>query len=98
MNVGVGRHVYKAVLTCSGIPHCQGAEAAADIAREFVEQRSWHKNVRCIWDGEQLILEAENDYDPEGKALADEFSDCVSAFVAGTFGYQIAVESVIQCS
>ena len=36
----------------------------------------------CTWDGERLILQADNDYDPEGLALLDEFSDNISAFIS----------------
>ncbi len=86
------------VLVCHGVPAEHGPEAAADISNEFAEHRKWHKNVRCTWDGSRLMLEAENDYDPEGEALADEFSDCVAAYVPGTFGYKVTVESKTQCA
>lgn len=43
--------------------------------------RPWHKNVRCTWDGRALRLEADNDYDDNGLALLDEFSDAIVAYV-----------------
>lgn len=89
--------MYRVALACHGIPTEHGAEAAADITREFAEHRQWHKNVRCSWDGAGLALEAENDYDKDGAALADEFSDCISAYVSGTFSYQVTIESVTKC-
>ena len=45
-------------------------------------------------DGTRLLLEAENDYDAEGLALQDEFSDCISAYIAGDFDRRITVESI----
>src|SRR5439155_1050678 len=53
-------------------------QAAADIAEEFTHRR-WHENVECKWNGESLILTAENDFDAEGRALTDEFSDAIAA-------------------
>lgn len=69
-------------------------EAAEDIAKEFATHRPWHKNVSCTWDGVRLILQAENDFDPEGLALQDEFSDCLSAYIAELFDGEIKIESI----
>jgi len=88
--------MYKVVLSCSGVPQEAGAEAATDIAKEFAEHRQWHKNVSCIWDGSRLLLSAENDYDPKGLALMDEFSDCISAYIVDGFDGDIKVESVVR--
>jgi hypothetical protein len=86
--------MFRVKLTCQGIPSAAGTEAAADITCEFVEHRKWFSNVRCFWDGERLVLEADSDFDSDGSALADEFSDCVVAYVASEFGMSISVESV----
>jgi len=86
------------VLACHGVPVAHGPEAAADITNEFAEHRTWQKNARCSWDGSRLILEAENDNDPNGTGLAAEFSDCVAAYIPGTFGYNVTVESVTPCA
>ena len=86
--------MYRAILSCNGVPATAGAAAAADITREFAEHRPWHKNVQCTWDGSRLVLSAENDYDPDGAALADEFSDCISAYITELFDGSIKVESV----
>ena len=86
--------MYKLVVSCSGVPESTGAEAAADIAKEFAEHRIWHQNVSCVWDGSRLVLSAENDYDPTGDALMDEFSDCVCAYVPGHFDSSIRLVSV----
>jgi hypothetical protein len=86
---------YKVVLSCSDVPVAAGEDAAIDITREFAKHRPWHKNVSCTWDGSKLFLLAENDYDPEGLALIDEFSDCISAYIVDGFDGGIKVESVI---
>ena len=89
--------MYKIVLTCTGVPASAGPTAASDITAEFAEHRHWHKNVRCTWDGFRLILEAENDYDPNGMALQDEFSDCLCAYIEKfDDGGEIKLESVTQ--
>jgi len=43
-----------------------------------------------------LILVADNDYDRDGEALADEFSDTVAAYTPGTPapGYRVRILSV----
>jgi hypothetical protein len=78
--------MFRIVIACTGIPAQAGPETAIDITNEFAQHRTWHQNASCKWDGSRLILCAENDFDPEGKALLDEFSDCVAAYVAGIVG------------
>jgi len=88
--------VFRIVLICYGVPPSVANEAAVDIAVEFAENRFWHKNVSCHWDGSRLIFQAENDFDSDGLALMDEFSDCLSAFIAEPFDGDIKVESVTR--
>lgn len=88
--------MFRIVLACYGVPHAVGTEAATDITGEFAEHRPWHKNVRCTWDGSRLVLEAENDFDSDGSALKDEFSDCLSAYIAELFDGEIKVESITR--
>jgi hypothetical protein len=77
--------MHRVVLQCSGVPAAEGEEAATDIEREFRERRLHHHNVRCKFEDGKLVLQADNDFDPDGLALMDEFSDCVSAYVATPF-------------
>jgi hypothetical protein len=86
--------VYRVTLSCKGVPTQLGQVGAADITEEFTH-RPWHQNVLCEWDGEQLLLHADSDWDADGKALLDEFSDAVSACIAGTFGYSLEVKSIV---
>jgi hypothetical protein len=72
--------MYRIVLACSGIPAHAGPSGARDIGEEF-KHRPWHKNVSCEWDGARLILQADNDFDLNGLALVDEFSDAISACI-----------------
>jgi hypothetical protein len=75
--------MFRILLECTGVPKDEGPQAAADITKEFAEHRPWHRNVRCTWDGTKLTLSAENDFDPQGLALTDEFSDCIAAYTRG---------------
>jgi len=50
--------------------------------------------VICKWDGSQLILQADNDFDASGLALRDEFSDAISACIRDAFDGDIEVLSV----
>lgn len=72
--------MFHIVLECEGVPKAAGPQAAVDITEEF-SHRPWHQNVKCTWDGLVLRLEADNDYDENGLALSDEFSDAISACV-----------------
>ena len=88
--------MYRIVVVCYGVPKSAGAEAATDITAEFLQHHPWHSNAICTWDGERLILQADNDYDPEGLALLDEFSDNISAFISELFDGEIKVESITR--
>ena len=85
--------MYRIVLACRGVPEDVGPVAASDIAEEFTH-RPWHKNVSCHWDGSQLILQADNDFDSSGLALLDEFSDAIAATIKDGFDGGIDVVSV----
>jgi hypothetical protein len=85
--------LYRIILACKGVPVGAGAEAARDITQEFTH-RPWHQNVQCKWDGSRLILQAENDFDSNGLALRDEFSDAIAASIEDGFDGGIDVVSV----
>ena len=82
--------LYHATLTCAGLTDAEAANVPADVEEEF-RQRPGHQNVSCRWDGCLLWLEADNDYDEDGKALLDEFWDVVIACVraSGTIRFEI---------
>lgn len=84
--------MYRIVLACKGVPADVGTVAARDIAEEFTH-RTWHQNVHCGWDGSRLILQADNDFDSNGLALLDEFSDAISASITDGFDGGIDVVS-----
>ncbi len=73
--------MYRVVIACQGIPERLGAESANDIQQHFATERHHHQNVRCSFDKNELTLTAENDFDKDGLALQDEFSDCICAFL-----------------
>lgn len=88
--------MFRIILACEGIPESEGRVAAPGIAGEFAEYRQRHKNVKCAWNGKELVLEAENDFDETGLALQDEFCDCISAYVATPFDGRLKVVSVTK--
>ena len=85
--------VYRITLVCKGVPALVGPAAAHAITREFID-RSWHKQVTCAWDGSQLILQAENDFDSKGLALLDEFSAAISTCINDPFDRDLIVLSI----
>jgi hypothetical protein len=84
--------MFRIVLACDGVPP-SAPQAAIDIVDEF-SHRPWHRNVKCDWVDGRLLLEAENDFDSTGEALADEFSDAIAACVAELFDGGIRIVSV----
>lgn len=87
--------MFRIVLSCDGVPDHAGPQAAREITDEFA-QRPWHRNVKCTWDGNisSLILQAENDFDNDGHALMDEFSDAISASIKEAGDGDIRVLSI----
>jgi hypothetical protein len=88
--------MYRLVLVCSGIPAGEGPEAAQAITAEFADHRTHHQNVICSYSDGKLTLVAENDFDPNGLALMDEFSDCLSAFISTPFDGDLRVQSIAR--
>jgi hypothetical protein len=87
--------LYRAVLQCDGVPSASGSDGATCITANFAK-RNWHKNAVCIWDGKHLTLSVENDFDKDGRAVMDEFSDEISACIRGGFDGDIHVISVTE--
>ena len=84
-------------LICRGIPKELGPKAATDITEEFM-YCSCHANAICRWKGDALQLEAVSDFDTDGLALAEEFSEAISACVAEPFDGAILVEHIVRVS
>lgn len=88
---------YRVVLQCHGVPSGLGERGAKEIAANFA-RRSWQRNAVCSWDGATLTLSVENDFDRQGRATMDEFSDEISACIPGSFDGDLRVVSVIEIS
>ena len=73
--------MFRITMRAGGISLDVGAAAARDIENEFREHRPWHKQVTCSFSNGILTLIAINDFDRDGLALSDEFSDCLSAYI-----------------
>ncbi len=50
----------------------------------------------CSWDGKHLTLSVENDFDRDGRAVMDEFSDEISASICEGFDGDVRVISVTE--
>jgi hypothetical protein len=88
--------MFQIIATCTGVPAAAGSEAAADITAEFREHRPWHAAATCTWEADRLVLVVQNDFDGTGAAVADEFSDAISAYIAEPFDGSINIESVTE--
>ena len=84
-------------LVCRGIPKELGPTAATNIAEEF-RYCSRYANAICRWREDALQLEATSDFDSDGRALAEEFSEAISACVAEPFDGAILVEQIVHVS
>ncbi len=87
--------MYSVKLVCCGVPETVGAQGAIDITEEFTH-RPWHTKAICSWTGSCLVLEAENDFDDNGLATQDEFSDAISACISDGFDGDLKIESVTE--
>jgi len=87
---------YRVTVSCQGISSHEASGGISAILEEFYE-RPWHTEVACRWDGEKILLTAENDYDSNGSAVLDEFCDAVHACISWSAEeIAFAVESVIE--
>jgi len=86
---------YRILLQLDGLSSELGEGVARDVTAAF-SRRNWHRQVMCNWDGKVLTLTVENDFDREGRATVDEFSDEISACVNGGFDGDIRLVSVTE--
>jgi hypothetical protein len=66
---------------CLDVPEDAGPAAAADIEREFREHRTWWTRPYCVYRNGCISLTAMSDFDSDGRALVDEFGDCLVAYM-----------------
>ena len=85
--------MFRVALACQGVPASAGQAAACGIQQNFAAHRQHHKNVVCTFTNGELVLTAENDFDPDGLALMDEFSDLLSAYIVEPFDGDIRLIS-----
>jgi hypothetical protein len=87
--------MYRITVTCKGLTQEEGQSAPAGIEEEF-GFRTWHQNPKCRWNGQILYLTLENDYDSNGLAVMDEFSDAINACINISGEISVAIESVAE--
>jgi hypothetical protein len=88
--------MFRVTLICEDVPLSEGAQAAIDITENFVLHRPHHTSALCTWTGSALVLVVENDFDDNGLATQDEFSDEISGAVASGFDGDLKVLSVTE--
>jgi hypothetical protein len=81
-------------LICTGIPKELGLQAATTITEEFLHW-SCHPNAICRWSGDALQLDAFSEFDCDGRALAEEFSEAICACIVEPFDGAILVQQVV---
>jgi len=86
--------MYRITVACLGISPDDWPDAISDVNSEFAD-RLHHRIMSVNWLGADLVVVAENDYDSDGEAFADEYSDTVAAYAPGTPGYSIRIVSVV---
>ena len=86
--------MFRITLEAAGVPQSAGDRAARDIEEGFRQHYPHERNVICSFSGATLTLVAENDHDPEGLNLMDEFSDVISANIAELFDGEIKLIGV----
>ncbi|MCD6052656.1 MAG: hypothetical protein K0Q55_4074, partial [Verrucomicrobia bacterium] len=89
--------MYRVIVICEGVSPTCGNEAALDITAEFIALGDQYQSVQCEWNGTELILRAESDWDEDGGVTADYFYKCVFA-CAGELAPNggVSVQSVEQ--
>jgi hypothetical protein len=87
--------MFRIIVSCDGITPEKWPEAMSHVREEFAS-RHWHRIIDIRWSGQTLLLTAENDYDVNGEALADEFSDTIAAYAPGAPGYSVRIVSVAK--
>ena len=85
--------MYRITLECYDVPPAEGEEAARDITEAFRLHYPHENHVICTFIDGKLRLVAENDHDPNGLNLMDEFSDNITAYV-GAFDGDLKLVSV----
>jgi hypothetical protein len=91
--------VYRIVLTCDGVPPSCGKEAAQGITYMFADLGEQYMSAKCEWNGSELVLRAESEWDEDGGLTADFFFKSVLACareLAPEGG--VSIESVEQIS
>ena len=75
--------MFRAQVTCTGIPTHAGPAAAAHVTAELAQHGPGLRSVSCTWDGLQLTLIAESESENAARAISDQFFECLAPFVRG---------------
>ena len=87
--------MFHIIIECDGLPESEGPQAAGDIAEAYA-LRPWQQNVACSWNGKTLRIETDNDFDHDGLASQDEFSDEIVVYVRNAGYSDLRIVSVTE--
>jgi hypothetical protein len=73
--------MFRITVECIDVPEDAGPSAAVDIETEFREHRTWWLQPQCVYRNGRITLIATSDVDNDGRALLDEFGDCLVAYM-----------------
>jgi hypothetical protein len=73
--------MFRITIECVDVPVDAGPSAAIDIETEFREHRTWWAQPQCVYRDGRLTLTATSEVDSDGRALLDEFGDCLVAYM-----------------
>jgi hypothetical protein len=71
--------MYRIVAICDGVQPGCGVEAARNITAEFAALGDQYVSAQCEWNGSELVLRADSEWDENGGLTADYFYKCVFA-------------------
>lgn len=71
--------MHRVTAICEGVSPSCGEEAARNITAEFVALGDQYQRAQCDWNGTELVLHAESDWDEDGSVTADYFYKCALA-------------------
>jgi hypothetical protein len=86
--------MYRIVAVCHGLglAPSKGEQTARDVTADFATDED--VSAQCEWNGSDLILRADVDYDEDGVITLDYFRKCIEASCGAVVGAGVYLESI----
>ena len=78
---------------CAGLTEEEGSAAPPEILWDF-QDRPWHTNLQCTWNGSELVLVVENELDSEGLTTLNDFNEACYARINFSGFIRCAIDSI----